>query len=88
MFAFAEAARRPARAVAAPADRAEAERRNLLDVSWAMVVCALFREESRGGHFRTDFPDTDDVRFRAHTFFDGEAPRTAPVDEPLPGGAC
>jgi L-aspartate oxidase len=72
----------------ASADRAEAERRNLLDVAWAMVVCALFREESRGGHFRTDFPDPDEVRFHAHTFFEGEAPRTVPVDEPLPGDAC
>jgi L-aspartate oxidase len=83
--AFAEAARG---AADPPADRAEAERRNLLDVSWAMVVCALFREESRGGHFRVDFPETDDVRFHAHTFFEGAAPRTVPVDEPLPGGPC
>ena len=27
-------------------------------------TAALQREESRGGHFRLDFPDTDDRRFR------------------------
>src|SRR5262249_7638445 len=30
---------------------------NLLTVSRAAVQCALARKESRGGHFRDDFPD-------------------------------
>ena len=33
--------------------------RNLLAVSQAITVSALERKESRGGHFRTDFPDKD-----------------------------
>jgi len=27
---------------------------------------ALRREESRGGHFRADFPDRDDIKWRKH----------------------
>jgi len=31
--------------------------RNLLTVSEAITICAIERKESRGGHFREDFPD-------------------------------
>jgi L-aspartate oxidase len=65
---------------ASPADRSAAEGRNLADVAWAMAVSALAREESRGGHFRRDFPATDDARFRSHTWLDGETPRFVDVD--------
>jgi L-aspartate oxidase len=72
-----------------PADRAEAERRNLLDVAWAMAVCARFREESRGGHFRTDFPEHDDARFGGHTRLDAGVPRLVDANQPMPaGGPC
>jgi len=33
--------------------------RHLLTVSEAITMCALERKESRGGHFREDFPDKD-----------------------------
>jgi succinate dehydrogenase / fumarate reductase, flavoprotein subunit len=33
--------------------------RNLLTVSEAITRCALERKESRGGHFRDDYPDKD-----------------------------
>jgi L-aspartate oxidase len=66
-----------------PADREEAELRNLADVAWAMALSALFREESRGGHFRTDFPSPDDRRFRGHTLLEGGQPRLADVEMPL-----
>ena len=39
----------------------------MLDVAEAMVNAALSREESRGAHQRTDFPDRDDDRFLAHS---------------------
>jgi L-aspartate oxidase len=64
----------------APADRASAEDRNLVEVARAMTACALFREESRGGHFRTDFPRTDDARFLGHTWLDGGRARLAPIE--------
>jgi len=62
-----------------PVDRASTEARNLRDVTRAMAACALFREESRGAHYRTDFPGADD-RFAGHTLLAGGAPRLA---EPL-----
>jgi L-aspartate oxidase len=31
-----------------------------------MARAALRREESRGGHFRADFPERDDARWRRH----------------------
>lgn len=40
-------------------DAKSAEDANLLIVSRAVVAMALAREESRGGHYRSDFPDTD-----------------------------
>ena len=41
------------------------ERRSALAL--AMVESALARQESRGAHFRTDFPARDDARFRKTT---------------------
>ena len=32
---------------------------NLLTVSEAITRCAIERKESRGGHFRDDYPDKD-----------------------------
>ena len=39
--------------------------------------------ESRGAHFRTDFPRRDDDRFRGHTLLDQDGVRLADVEEPL-----
>jgi fumarate reductase flavoprotein subunit len=39
----------------------------MLDVAEAIVHCAWRREESRGAHQRTDFPNRDDQRFLAHS---------------------
>jgi L-aspartate oxidase len=52
-------------------------------VAWAMAASAQFREESRGGHFRTDFPAPDDRRFRGHTLLEGGRSRLADVEMPL-----
>ncbi len=55
----------------------------MLDVAEAIVASALFRAESRGAHFRTDFPDRNDEDWLKHTlvFHTGKAPRleTLPV---------
>ncbi|MDI3340409.1 MAG: succinate dehydrogenase flavoprotein subunit [Sphaerobacter sp.] len=39
----------------------------LLDVAEAVAAGALAREESRGGHFREDFPERDDANWLKHT---------------------
>jgi len=39
----------------------------MLDVAEAIVSSALHREESRGAHQRTDYPDRDDERFLRHS---------------------
>jgi len=41
--------------------------RNFLTVATLIARSALWREESRGGHFRVDFPARDDERWRAHS---------------------
>ncbi len=38
--------------------RLYAETINLLDIGYLILKSALFRTESRGGHYRTDYPDT------------------------------
>jgi succinate dehydrogenase / fumarate reductase flavoprotein subunit len=40
---------------------------NLLDLADVMAVSALARKESRGGHYREDYPNRDDVNFMRHT---------------------
>jgi succinate dehydrogenase / fumarate reductase flavoprotein subunit len=39
----------------------------LLDLAEVLVVGARARNESRGGHFREDYPTRDDVNFMRHT---------------------
>lgn len=46
------------------------ETRNLLDVADLILKSAAFREESRGGHHRSDFPQTD-LAWQAHTLVQG-----------------
>jgi succinate dehydrogenase / fumarate reductase flavoprotein subunit len=47
----------------------------LLDVAEATVVSALHRTESRGTHFREDYPHRDDTRWLRHTLVWRPAPR-------------
>jgi L-aspartate oxidase len=42
------------------------ESQNMLTVSWLMARAALERTESRGVHFRQDFPQTDDQNWLKH----------------------
>lgn len=48
------------------------ETRNLLDIAGLILRAAQFRTESRGGHFRTDYPATDDMQWRVHTLVEGD----------------
>jgi len=61
-------------------DRATLTACSLAQVAWAMARSAQFREESRGGHFRSDFPELDDARFLGHTVLDADGPRLVDVD--------
>jgi L-aspartate oxidase len=47
------------------------ETHNLLDISALILKSALFRTESRGGHYRTDYPQTDSANWEAHTLIQG-----------------
>lgn len=42
---------------------------NMLEYSEVIVRAALEREESRGAHYRTDFPDRQDEEWLRHSFF-------------------
>lgn len=46
--------------------RAGWEFQNLLTVARLMIAAALQREESRGVHFRADYPQRDDARWQRH----------------------
>ena len=65
------------------ANRPGIEARNLVDFTTAMARCALFREESRGAHFRRDFAAPHDERFLGHTLLDARGPRVVGLDAPL-----
>jgi succinate dehydrogenase / fumarate reductase flavoprotein subunit len=53
----------------------------LLDMAKVMTAAALHRKESRGGHFREDFPDRDDKNYMTHSmaYKDPEATETSGV---------
>ncbi len=50
---------------------------NMLDLAEVLLLAALAREESRGGHARTDFPKRDDEKFLVHSmvYYTGGTPR-------------
>ena len=48
------------------ADREGWELQNLLTIARLMIHSALVREESRGVHYRSDFPERDDANWQRH----------------------
>ena len=60
------------------------EMENMLDLSEVIVLGALERKESRGGHARRDYPERDDENFLKHTlaYFTEAGPKLeySPVD--------
>jgi len=52
--------------------RRQFEARNLQLTGMLVAKSAFAREESRGAHYRTDFPDHNDVKFKKHSVMTGE----------------
>jgi len=48
-----------------------AETRSLIDIADLILKSALFRKESRGGHYRLDYPNPD-ANWKAHTLIQGD----------------
>ena len=48
------------------------EAKSLARVARSVLCSALARKESRGGHFRNDFPQRDDARFLKHSLYTQE----------------
>jgi L-aspartate oxidase len=55
-----------------PSNRQRAETRNIVESGLAIARSALARTESRGGHYRSDYPAKDDARFRKHSVMTGD----------------
>ena len=52
--------------------RRQCEARNILQTGILITQCALAREESRGAHYRADFPFHNDAKFHKHSVVQGE----------------
>ena len=46
------------------------ELQNMLTLARVMIEAALLREESRGVHLRTDYPQLDDAHWNKHLWFE------------------
>jgi succinate dehydrogenase / fumarate reductase flavoprotein subunit len=53
------------------------ELENLVEVAMSTIVSAHARQESRGAHDRSDFPNRDDANWMKHTFWYKEGNRLA-----------
>ena len=58
-----------------PQTRRAHEAQNLHTVAWLVARSALAREESRGAHYRTDFPAHNDARFLKHSVIQDDSIR-------------
>jgi fumarate reductase flavoprotein subunit len=53
---------------------------NMLDISECILQAGIQREESRGAHQRTDFPDRDDERFLTHLMVHRDTDGTSRIE--------
>jgi L-aspartate oxidase len=58
------------------------ELRNMACLAALVVRCAMSRNESRGLHFTTDYPERDDQRFKRDTILRARRRRKMPLDPP------
>ncbi|MBD1918143.1 MULTISPECIES: L-aspartate oxidase [Cyanophyceae] len=63
-----------------PAVRAWGELGNLYDIAWLILNSAAFRTESRGGHFRRDYPQPS-PQWHVHTVVEGDRWEKSPPVE-------
>lgn len=59
--------------------RRDYEARALARIARAIVTSALAREESRGAHYRNDYPTRDDAHFSKHSLLDGDKVTFGPL---------
>ena len=57
------------------------ELQNMLTACFLITTAAYTRTESRGAHFRTDYPDRDDAHWRMHLLW--RRPMETPIPEPI-----
>jgi L-aspartate oxidase len=55
------------------------ELQNMLTACFLITTAAYTRSESRGAHYRLDFPDKDDAHWRMHLLW------RRPMETPIPG---
>ena len=65
-----------------PLDRAALEARSVLTAATHVIRAAVMREESRGSHYRSDFPERDDARWRARIVWSAQGSELLPVSVP------
>lgn len=79
----AEAALRTIPLVRRPLDRPALEARSVLTAAGLLLSSARIRQESRGSHFRSDFPERDDARWRARIVWSRHGHELLPVSAPV-----
>jgi len=65
-----------------PISRAALESRPLLTAARYITHAALIREESRGAHYRTDFPERDDEHWLARIVWNADGYVVEPIAAP------
>ncbi|HYK54569.1 MAG TPA: L-aspartate oxidase [Candidatus Eremiobacteraceae bacterium] len=65
-----------------PLDRNALEARSILTAATHVAKAALLREESRGSHFRSDYPERDDDRWLARIVWSSGGQTLMPVEVP------
>jgi L-aspartate oxidase len=56
-----------------PSSRLSREAANILETGLLIARAALAREESRGAHYRLDFPLKNDAKFHKHSVICGDS---------------
>jgi L-aspartate oxidase len=57
------------------------ELQNMLTACFLIATAAYTRTESRGAHFRLDYPNRDDAHWRLHLLW--KRPSETPIPEPI-----